>query len=394
LRRSHKKMFLYKNALSQKRSEYRPLGWKNFGECSIRLRWGSQNLGSFLLVVVFSSCTNYAQSIESMDVETAIVDTLWTEKIVKPNSFWKEALSSEQYSITREKGTERPFTHAYSKNYNEGIYLCNVCENPLFSSETKFKSGTGWPSYWKPYFSKSVNVRTDSSLGMTRDELTCNRCDSHIGHVFIDGPKPTGLRYCINGKSLKFVKEEKLAKARNTKNIAKAVFAQGCFWCVEEIFESIKGVSSVLSGYSGGSISNPSYKKVSRGATNHAETIEVTYDSEAISYDELLKVYFNSGDITQVNGQGNDVGKQYRSIVFYKTQGQKEQIETYISKLSDSDIYSRRIAVEVLPLTKFCVAEKYHQDYAKLNPNQGYVKGVSIPRYKKAIRLFPELLKQ
>ena len=281
-------------------------------------------------------------------------------------------------------GTERAFSHHYNKNYDSGHYLCIACDNPLFSSESKFNSGTGWPSFWDRYSSKSVNVGLDSSHGMIRNELTCARCDAHIGHVFSDGPEPTGLRYCINGESLAFVPESALEKA---------VFAQGCFWCVEEIFEAIKGVTAVVSGYSGGMAKNADYKKVSTGTTKHVEAVEVSYDKNIISYEELLKVYFNSGDITQVNGQGNDIGPQYRSVIFYKTLEEKDQVEKYISILEKSGKYSKNIAVEVVPYNSFFSAEEYHQDYVKHNPNQGYVKAVSIPRFKMAITNFPELLK-
>ena len=179
----------------------------------------------------------------------------------------------------------------------------------------------------------------------------------------------------------------------NNTELEVAVFAQGCFWCLEEVFEAVKGVSEVVSGYSGGTSTSPTYKSVGSGSTNHAEAVSVAYDPTIISYEELLKVYFNSGDITQVNGQGNDIGKQYRSIVFYNSEVEKVQIENYIKTLEASGIYSKGIAVEVLPLDKFHVGEEYHQNYVKLHPNEGYVKGVSIPRYEKAIKKFPELLK-
>jgi len=340
-----------------------------------------------IIIVAFSffNCANSQGKNESTNNLFSIkVDTLWNEKIKKSEIYWKENLTKKQFYIARKKGTERAFSHPYNSNKKEGTYICSSCNNPLFASNTKFKSGTGWPSFWKPYFSKSVIVGVDNSYGMTRDELICARCDAHIGHVFNDGPEPTGLRYCINGESLKFVHEQKLEKV---------VFAQGCFWCVEEIFESIKGVKDVVSGYAGGTEKNPTYKQVGAGSTSHAESIEVTYDSNEITYEELLKVYFNSGNITQINGQGNDRGPQYRSIVFYTSVIQKKQIRNYINELENSGKYSKKVAVEVLPFKKFYVAEEYHQNYVKLHPNQGYVKSVSIPRYLSAIKNFPELLK-
>ena len=340
---------------------------------------------------LFLSCTSNSQSSSTNQqvnvkntTSNTVVDTVWTSKIDKPNSYWKTKLSKDQFYILRQKGTERPFTHPYNKNKKQGTYLCAACDNPLFSSDTKFKSGTGWPSFFKPYFSKSVHVAKDNSHGMTRDEVVCGKCDGHLGHVFNDGPEPTGLRYCMNGGALNF-EEQKVLK--------KVVFAQGCFWCVEEIFESIKGVEDVVSGYSGGSEANPTYKQVGSGQTSHAEAIEISYDVSEISFEELLKVYFNSGDITQVNGQGNDIGTQYRSIVFYDSEDEKLQIEAYIQKLEVSGNYSKPIAVEVLPKKTFYLAEQYHQNYVQLNPKQGYVKAVSIPRYEKAIKKFPELLK-
>ena len=171
----------------------------------------------------------------------------------------------------------------------------------------------------------------------------------------------------------------------------KAYFASGCFWCVEAIFESVYGVHEVISGYSGGFTKNPTYELSNTGRTGHAEAVEVYYDDKTISYSTLLDVYFGSQNISQINGQGPDIGSQYRSIIFYQNKLQRDIIYNKIKEIEKFNNVS--VAAEVFPFQKFWKAENYHQNYERLHPNNSYIKNVSIPRLKKFQKKFPHLLK-
>ncbi len=360
----------------------------------------------FFLAISFASCaqinkpqiSNTTTNTSSSSSQTAVLlDTSWTERVVKTDAEWKKILTKEQYHIAREQGTERPFTSEHYENHEDGVFICVACNNPLFSSETKFNSGTGWPSYYAPYSSKSLNVAADNSLGMSRDEIACKRCDAHLGHVFNDGPKPTGLRYCIDGIGLKFIPKNAITSTNqsptNTNSEAVAVFAGGCFWCEETIFESIKGVREVISGYAGGKEKKPNYKDVGAGKTGHAEAFEVYYDPAKVSFKDLVRVYFASIDPTRVNGQGPDNGTQYRSIAFYKNENEKIIIEEAIANLSKSGNYKKPIAVEVKPFEFFVLGEDYHQNYVKLHPENPYVQSESLPRRKRTLEQVKDLIK-
>ena len=173
----------------------------------------------------------------------------------------------------------------------------------------------------------------------------------------------------------------------------RAYFASGCFWCVEAIYESLIGVEESISGYSGGHTKNPTYESSNTGKTGHAEAVEIIYNPNVISFKILVDVYFESQNISQVNGQGNDRGSQYRSIIFYQNMEEKNIIANKIKALYKENP-DRKVAAEVMPSQKFWIAEKYHQDYERLHPNNSYIQNVSIPRLKRFQNKFPELLKE
>ena len=272
--------------------------------------------------------------------------------------------------VACDAGTERAFTGKYWNSKEEGTYVCAVCRLPLFSSRTKFDSGSGWPSYFEPFDADHVVEEVDTSHGMTRTEVLCARSGSHLGHVFDDGPPPTGRRFCINSASLEFVPEgQAVEPLRNPLPITEAsqpgvaTFGAGCFWGVESTFRNVPGVLDAQVGYSGGGVENPTYEDVCSGTTGHAEALEIKFDPEVVNYSQLLDVFFSCHDPTQLNRQGPDVGTQYRSAGFYHNEAQHFAALSAIDALHLSGRLPRPIATEVTEPTLFYRAEEYHQRY-------------------------------
>jgi peptide methionine sulfoxide reductase msrA/msrB len=318
----------------------------------------------------------------------------------------RKRLTGLQYEVTQKAATEPPFRNEFWDNHEPGLYVDVATGEPLFSSTDKFDSGTGWPSFTQPVEPARVVEHDDSSLLMKRVEVVSQGGDSHLGHVFDDGPGPTHLRYCINSASLRFVPATKLAAEGygeyaglfgNTKAAAPeaatansctigepgkqpgcaptletAILAGGCFWGMEDLLRKIPGVIETEAVYTGGTTPNPTYEDLHDGTTGHAEAVRIVFDPKQISYADLLeKWFFKMHDPTTKNRQGNDVGTQYRSAIFVTSPEQRKVAEEVKARVDKSGKWKNPIVTEITDAGPATRAEEYHQDYLQKHPD-GY----------------------
>jgi peptide methionine sulfoxide reductase msrA/msrB len=307
----------------------------------------------------------------------------------------RQRLTPLQYEVTQKEGTEPALRNEYWNNKHPGIYVDSVSGEPLFSSLDKFDSGTGWPSFTKPIDPKDILTGEDLKLGVPRTEVRSRLAHSHLGHVFPDGPEPTGLRYCMNSAALRFVPAEKLAEegygeyaalfakadlpakskaeaaTQDSKKRETALLAGGCFWGMQDIIRKLPGVVSTEVGYTGGTLKDPTYEDVKTGKTGHCEAMRVVFEPERMSYETLLGYFFRMHDPTTKNRQGNDVGSQYRSAIFYQSEEQKRTAEKVKTAVDASGKWPSPLVTAIVPATEFYSAEEYHQDYLVKHPG-GY----------------------
>lgn len=268
------------------------------------------------------------------------------------------ALTSAEEAVLLRKATEAPFSGQYVKHQAEGFYLCKQCDAALYMSQSKFDSGCGWPSFDDEI--RGAVKRLPDADGR-RTEIICANCGGHLGHVFLgEGFTPKNTRHCVNSISLNFVPIEKTERA---------IFASGCFWGTQYHLQRKRGVLVTSAGYTGGHVNAPTYEHVCEGTTGHAEAVEVIFDPSKVSYEELTKLYFETHDPTQVNGQGPDIGEQYRSEIFYASETQKEIAQKLIDILRSKGY---KVATRLTKASTFWPAEAYHQDYYQRKNGRPY----------------------
>ena len=292
----------------------------------------------------------------------------------------KHKLSPLQYQVTQESATEPAFHNEYWNEHREGLYVDIVSGKVLFSSKDKFDSGCGWPSFTQPVDGAQVVEKRDTKLGMIRTEVRSKDADSHLGHVFDDGPADKGgLRYCINSASLRFIPVDDLEKegygsflpllGRPAPRAAEeiATLAGGCFWGMEELLRQQPGVIATEVGYTGGVVAHATYQN----HEGHAEAVQIRFDPAKTSFETLLRLFFRIHDPTTLNRQGNDKGSSYRSAIFFNSPAQKSIAEKVKAEVDASGKWKNPIVTEITPAGPWWKAEEYHQDYLQKHPD-GY----------------------
>lgn len=282
-------------------------------------------------------------------------------------------LTPEEAKVILLKGTEPAYSGKYYRFNETGDYLCKQCGALLYHSSAKFDSGCGWPSFDDEI---SGSVKRVPDPDGHRTEITCAKCGAHLGHIFLgEGLTPKNIRHCVNSISLEFTPKNETEKdlqktsSKTNSQTETAIFAGGCFWGVEHLMKQVPGVISVISGYIGGSTSNPTYEEVCTQPTGHSEAVEIIFDPSKVSYETLAKRFFEIHDPEQLNRQGPDVGEQYRSEIFYTTHQQKEISLKLINILKNKGF---KVVTKVTPATKFWKAEDYHQNYYEKTQKQPY----------------------
>jgi peptide methionine sulfoxide reductase msrA/msrB len=301
-------------------------------------------------------------------------------------------LTPEQFEVTQRCGTEPPFRNAFWDHHEPGLYVDVVSGEPLFASTDKFDSGTGWPSFTRPV-AANLSERRDATHGMVRVEVRSRAGDSHLGHLFDDGPRDRGgQRYCINSAALRFIPAARLeaegygqfaalfpapaSPAATASTVAAgrevAVLAGGCFWGLQDLLRKIPGVLETEAGYTGGWLPDPRYHDTHDSASGHAESVRVVFDPSRLSFEELLeRWFFRMHDPTTPDRQGNDRGTQYRSAIFCADERQRATAEAVKARVEASGKWKGALVTQIAPVSTWYPAEPEHQDYLERNPG-GY----------------------
>lgn len=287
-------------------------------------------------------------------VLTSCAQTKTKDVAPEKDSRYYRPLTKAEERVIANKGTDAPYTGKYDNFWDDGFYVCKRCGAELYRSSDKFDAGCGWPAFDDEI--PGAVTRTPDPDGL-RTEITCSHCGAHLGHVFVnEGFTDKNTRHCVNSTSMVFIP----AHANNATRQDTAYFAGGCFWGVEYYMEQAPGVISVIDGYMGGHTKRPTYEEVCSHTTGYAETVRILFDPSKTDYETLARLFFEIHDPTQVDRQGPDVGDQYRSEVFYRTEEQKQIADKLISILEKKGY---NVATKVTPASTFWKAEDYHQDH-------------------------------